>query len=316
MASITFETQDNIVLGGSGLGFYGSSFGASVATTSYQDTTYVTNDTGQDDGGAARNVKYLSATGCYLGFAAETGKLVEVNGVHSTLMIHFNHDSAVKVQNVQLRIFDRDNINNPATGVITKVAEIVNFNNKTYANWGSVAGDAIVSPDYGYGDAFWWGSPWPSGGMYAGQDSNLRPSYTNSVGVVFPNYTDYQYNKGSGNPDQRVSGISAPAFDTVGGTGIIVPLLDSPGSGGRYLASGILAGDIKPKFIQYANTTYQTNSLGVSVAYSSGIVGNLEDSYGGSGYDTRHTWRVALSAKPLSIGSKTQYGMYVSLEYL
>jgi hypothetical protein len=38
--------------------------------------------------------------------------------------------------------------------------------------------------------------------------------------------------------------------------------------------------------------------------------------YGGTGLDTHHTWAVALSASPLSIGSKEQYGLYVSLEYL
>ena len=316
MASISFETQDNILLSGSGLGFYGSSFGASVSTTSYQDTTYVTNSDGTDDGGAARNVKFLNPTGCYLGFAAESGLLIQSNGVHATLMIHFKHTSAVKVQNVQLRIYDRDNINNPASGVITKVAEITNFNNKMYSDWISTAGDAVVSQNYGYGDAFWWGSQWPSGGMYAAADSSDRPSYTNSVGVVFRDFTDYQYNKGSGNPDQRVSGITAPAYETVGGTGIIIPLVDSPGSGGRFLATGILTGDIKPKFIQYVNTTYQSSSLGLSTTYSTGVLGNLTGSYGGTGYDEQHTWRVALSARPLSIGSKTQYGMYVSLEYL
>ena len=32
--------------------------------------------------------------------------------------------------------------------------------------------------------------------------------------------------------------------------------------------------------------------------------------------ETRHDWYVALSAEPESIGSKTEYGLYFTLEYL
>ena len=43
MAEITFgiDNQENIV--GSGLGFYGSTFGSSVQIGSFQDRTFVTN---------------------------------------------------------------------------------------------------------------------------------------------------------------------------------------------------------------------------------------------------------------------------------
>jgi hypothetical protein len=72
---------------------------------------------------------------------------------------------------------------------------------------------------------------------------------------------------------------------------------------------------MRPKYIQYiaegSQIKYSTNA-----GLSSGVGANLSGSYGGTGYDTRHTWRVALSAKPLNIGSKKQYGLYVSLEYL
>lgn len=56
----------------------------------------------------------------------------------------------------------------------------------------------------------------------------------------------------------------------------------------------------------------------------SGNVMNLTDSPGVSGLrpnganttDTTHDWYVVLSASPNSIGSKTQYGLWVELEYL
>ena len=43
---------------------------------------------------------------------------------------------------------------------------------------------------------------------------------------------------------------------------------------------------------------------------------NIGKTYGGSGVDTHHTWSLALSASPLSIGAKDDYGLYVSVEYL
>ena len=56
MASIFFEILDNThiqSLNGSGLGFYGSSFGASVSTNDYQDSTYLTDENGESNFGSA-----------------------------------------------------------------------------------------------------------------------------------------------------------------------------------------------------------------------------------------------------------------------
>ena len=350
MASISFEVLDGTIgatgfgnvntISGSGLGFYGSTFGASVSTTSYQDTTYITNADGTANYGTARNIKYITPSSCYDREAAATGALTNLNASDATLFIHFDHTTAVKVQNAQLRIYDRTSPDSPAVGVITKVAEIVNFasacasNTGTVSSWkatpGAGMGTAGAWEKYAYGDAFWWGSPWPSGASYEGASAggntpqtSVRPGYTNSVGIRFENFTDYQYLKGSGNPDSAVSGLTAPGYETVGGSGLIVPLMDSPGSDGRLLAGAIYSGVLRPKYIQYVHTSEQTKYNGNNgswTAVSTGNLAALSGSYGlygiGSGYDTRHTWRVAISARPLSIGSKKQYGLYVSLEYL
>lgn len=352
MASISFQVIDGTIgatgfgnvntISGSGLGFYGAGgFGSSVSTTSYQDNTFITNADGTAQYGSVRNVKYLSTTGCYGKEAAATGILTQLNGSDATLFIHFDHTTAVKVQNAQLRIYDRDSPDNPAIGVITKVAEIINFGSDCAAGTGTVTtwlstpgvgvGNGGSNPNYAsyaYGDASWWGSPWPSGDNYLGVQgteglrTSVRPGYTNSVGIRFENFTDYQYNSGSGNPDSyfTTNSITAPGYETVGGSGLIVPLIDSPGSDGRLLAGAIKSGVLKPKYIQYVAPTQQGKYNGGSTGPDSGVLANLSGSYGlfgiGSGYDTRHTWRVAISARPLSIGSKKQYGLYVSLEYL
>jgi hypothetical protein len=349
MASISFQVLDGTfgarTIAGSGLGFYGAGgFGSSVSTTSYQDNTYITNADGTAQYGSVRNIKYLSPTACYDKEASATGLLTQLNTSDATLTIHFDHTTAVRVQNAQLRIYDRDSPDNPAVGVITKVAEIINFGSACAAGTGTLGGAngwlnnpglgmGTASPNnyasFAYGDATWWGSPWPSGDNYLGivdnngKTTSVRPGYTNSVGIRFSNFTDYQYLNGSGNPDSyfTTNSITAPGFETVGGSGIIVPLMDSPGSDGRLLAGAISSGTLKPKYIQYVapNAQGQYNGTG-STGPSSGILASLSGSYGlygnGSGYDTRHSWRVAISARPLSIGSKRQYGLYVSLEYL
>lgn len=325
MASISFEVLNNSNVGsglnGSGLGFYGDGgFGTSVPLFNYQGSTYVTSSDGTVQGPTAINIKYLSPESGYINVGPNSGILSRINSADSTLVIHFTHDAAIKVQNAQLRIYDRDNINNPATGVITKVAEIVNFAGKTYNDWLSNAGAVINGDTYasGLGDAFWWGAPWPKASCNTEVSSDstdtVRPRYVNSVGVNFYNFTDAQAAGNSGNLHPRVSGLNTPGNLTVGGSGIIVPLLDSPGSGGRLMISG--TNPPLPKYCQYINSTAQTaTSVQAQTGYASGV-GNINRMQGGSGADLRHTWRVALSAAPLNIGSKTQFGLYLSLEYL
>ena len=231
--------------------------------------------------------------------------------------IEFGHTAAVKVQNCQLRIYDRNNVNNPASGVNTKVAELVNWNGSTYNSQGA---DGATSDAVGSGDCLWWGEPWPS-------ELVTKNYYTNSTGVVFYNGLDSATNT---NGDVRLSTAAvAGSYDTVGGTGIIVPLLDSPGSGQQGLDSGEVVsgtGMVWPKWAQYLTSTANQDTFfgssneqqfgdGSSTVKSAGLA-NIDKTYGGTGVSTHHTWSVALSASPLSTGSKEDYGIYVSLEYL
>lgn len=302
MAEITFGTYSTTNLRGSGLGFYGSTFGSSVQIGSFNQSTFITNSNGTTNGGAAYNVKYTAAAS---GEPFSTGSgipLVRINGYHRTLDINFDHTTPVNVQNVQFRIYDRVNINNPASGVNTKVAELVNFNGQSYTNWLATPGDANTANDAvggsprGSGDLLWWGEAWPSSHATQGY-------YENSSGIRFPNGTT---SDSVTNGDTRLAAITG-GDDTVGGTGIIVPLLNSPGSGQRYL-DGTYDTAFKPKWLQYYNTSNpDTTNIGANTTTRT---------FGGTGVDTRHTWRLALSATPLSVGSKEQYAGYVSLEYL
>lgn len=129
MAQISFFAGEgfNIAnLSGSGLGFYGAAgFGASVAVGEYQDTTFITNSNGSIQGPQVDNVKYLNNGSGIVGSSSSGIALTAIPNYQATLQIHFNHSTPVKTQNVQLRCYDRSNINNAPSGVTCKVAEVV-----------------------------------------------------------------------------------------------------------------------------------------------------------------------------------------------
>jgi hypothetical protein len=139
------------------------------------------------------------------------------------LNIRFTHTEAVKVQNCKLRIFDRDNIDNHASGVVTYVYEARH-----------PASSQVIS------------------------NLSHRGRAANSW---------YQFDP--------VEAMVDMLFTT------------SPGVSGT-------------------NTNSQDTSP--TLAYTSNQ-GSLHTSI-------RHDWYVALSSEPITIGSKTQYGLYFTVEYL
>ena len=325
MATINFQllketdgTPSRDTLGGSGLAFYGSAAGASVQVGEYQDKTYVANADGSTYTDVTNNTKFVTSvfpsgrmTLGHAGGTVESAGLSGIKTFQGTLGIEFSHNAAVNIQNAQLRIYDRSNVNYPASGVNTKVAEIINHDGQTSGGQGS---DGHLSQAVGSGDILWWGEPWP-----AEMVSTLN-YFTNSNGVVFRNGVDT--GSVNVNGDSRLSGAAiAGSYDTVGGTGIILPLADSPGSGQRGLQrSEIVSGSGQewPKWTQYVNNTTRQALFFGSVANNFDNSGMDQNhlTFGGTGVDFVHNWSVALSAAPLSVGAKDEYGLYVSVEYL
>jgi len=201
--------SNEIDLAGSGLGFFGATFGSSVQVSQYQDTTFITNGVGSVNGGQADNLKYVGTTSGVSINGGATVDLTTVPQVSGTLNTRFTFDTVVKTQNGELRIYDRTTIDNGPSGVTCRASQIVN-------------GGSGVNPTTG-----------------AAQTWN------------------------AGDDGWRV----------LAGSGTTMRLLAAPGSGG-----------LSPSGV---DTT-----------------------------DTRHDWYAALSASPDSIGSKTLFGLYVSLEYL
>lgn len=219
---------------GSGLGFYGSTFGVSVPVGSQQTTTYVTDALGANQGSRLHNTA-MSTTG-----SSSVKGTVVVDGATAInldvlpnylcpLNIRFSHTSAVKVQNCKLRIFDRNNIANQASGVSTYVFE---------ARHPSTL-----------------------------QVLNSQP-LTNLSHRGRTDNSWYEFD---------------PALAMTDMT-----LTSSPGASGKN------------------SNTSDVNSP---------TLGHLTTG-GATHQSTRHDWYLALSSEPVTIGSKTQYGLYFTAEYL
>ena len=219
---------------GSGLGFYGSSHGISVPVGSQQLSTFVTNAIGTTQGTQLNNTAMdtsgtLSTSGTVKINNSDPILLDKLPNFLCPLNLRFTHSTPVRVQNCKLRIFDRNNIANPASGVTTYVYEA------------------------------------------------RHPSQNQTVTSL-----SFRANK-----DTTVSnGFRWTEFNPLLAQ-LDMPLTSSPGISGLN-----------------TDTTDTNPDLGYSS--QSGI----------SHISLRHDWYVALSSEPESIGSKTDYGLYFTVEYL
>jgi len=224
-------------INGSGLGFFGGSFGQSVELDTFQTATFVTDGQGQTQGPAVKNCKYLNAASGIVNGASEGTGLQYIPNKEATLNLRFTDASLRLITNAEVRIYDRVDIDFPASGVRTRIAELIH------------PSDLLTVQ--GSGDSRWWGDP----------------LHTADLPAIHTTYA------ASPNQSARLAKNVHDEY-TVGGSGIIVPLANSPGISGFYAQDG---------------------NDGISAV--------------------QHDWYLAISAAPNTIGNKTQYGLYFSLEY-
>lgn len=216
---------------GSGLGFYGAGYGISVPVGQYQDTTWVTNANGTaNDAYRLSNTKFISS-GTMSANAGTAINNFSVPNYYAPLNIRFSHSEAVRVQNCKLRIFDRNDIDNVASGVTTMVYEVRHPNASESASGLSFRGNGTNNHDWTEFDPM---------------DSMIDLTLTDSPGL---------------------SGLNTSSADS-----------SRPSS--------------EYGFLNYLTTEGSTHE------------------------SDRHDWYVSLSATPESIGSKTDYGLYFTCEYL
>jgi len=134
----------NLSTSSSGMGFFGSGgFGASVAVGTYQDTTFITDGNGVDNGGQANNIKYTDAASGSI--SGTDYALRDIPNSYAPLNIRVDsYDGAINVRNVNLYIYDRVYPTHQPSGVTTQVAEIVH-----------PTGDLSVGNNQGSGSLTW-----------------------------------------------------------------------------------------------------------------------------------------------------------------
>jgi hypothetical protein len=213
---------------GSGVGFYGTGFGISVPIGARQNSTFVTNSLGTNQGSQLNNT-YMSTSGTSVvkgTVSANSSTAIELDKLPNYLCplnIRFSHSEPVRVQNCKLRIFDRNNINNHASGVVTWVYE------------------------------------------------TRHPSTSQSVS----NLSHRGRTDNSWYEFESTDAMTDMVFTS------------SPGASGK-------------------NTNAQDSSTTLGFTTQEG---SLHQS-------SRHDWYVALSSEPVTVGSKTNYGLYFTVEYL
>jgi hypothetical protein len=180
MATISFWS-DNIGINNSGLGFYGATFGNSVAVGSYQQTTFITNSAGTALGPQVNNVKWANQSSGIVDSSTTGIALTAIPNADATLEIRFEHSTPVFTQNAQIKIHDRVSTSNAASGVTTKVAEVRHIG-ATQLNNGS-------------GDTAW--THFSGGILSANQTKNLTPGpgsggrSANGVGAYDMSHSHY-----------------------------------------------------------------------------------------------------------------------------
>ena len=129
MAEVNFYALNvgsdfNINTNGSGIGFFGNGWGRSIAVSEWNETTWITDSQGATQGSQINNVKYAHPNSGILA-GNNCVNLTGIPNYQATLNIRFTHDTAVQVQNAQVRIYDRVNINNNPSGVTMYTCEVV-----------------------------------------------------------------------------------------------------------------------------------------------------------------------------------------------
>lgn len=126
MATIAFlDPATGTNFNGSGVSFMGASFGGSVLVGNYQTTSWLTDSNGVTNIMQLNNVQYQNIQSGIVNSSTSGINVLAIPNFQSTVDIRFTNSTPVKTQNVQLYIYDRSNINNPAFGVLVKVYETI-----------------------------------------------------------------------------------------------------------------------------------------------------------------------------------------------
>lgn len=127
MAAIEFFGGFSAIasLSGSGIGFYGANFGTSVPVGETQTRMFITNSTGTSQGPELWSISRSHPASGVVGNSGSGLPLRSIPNYQAPINARFTHSSAVRVQNAELRAYDRYNIDNNPSGVTCWAAQII-----------------------------------------------------------------------------------------------------------------------------------------------------------------------------------------------
>lgn len=143
-------------LQGSGLGFYGSTFGSSVNLASWQDTTFITDANGTVAGAQANNIKWTHGSSGMVNTVSGLD-LNKIPNYLATLNVRFTNGSAVKTQNAKLQCYDRTTLGTMTSGVTCRAVELIHPSilhtvpGSGGTTWTTMSGGVILSGCYSPG---------------------------------------------------------------------------------------------------------------------------------------------------------------------
>lgn len=97
----------------------------SIAVNAYNSRTYIGNSTGTQYSAEIDNTKWINQTGVCYGVSGTEYLLTQLPNDKATINISFYNDTAVDIQNFQIRAYDGSNIANAPSGIEVKLAEII-----------------------------------------------------------------------------------------------------------------------------------------------------------------------------------------------
>lgn len=139
-------------LSGSGLNFWSQAgFGNSVPVGVYQKATTVGNGNGTVNGPITNNVEYINPASGVVNNASSGIPILNIPNYLCPFIAELQSDTPVRLQNTRAYIYDRTAINNPPSGLICKLAQVVHPNitittvGSGHATWQTPAGSSYMS---------------------------------------------------------------------------------------------------------------------------------------------------------------------------
>lgn len=134
----------------SGIGFFSTGFGNSVAVSEYALTQFITSADGTTQGTQLHNVQWLNVSSGVIDSATSGVKLTQIPNYVGINARFIPDGSLVKVQNAKFRVTHRGDVNANPSGLTAKAAQLIhpdtvqNNNGSGNSDWTTIYGSGVI----------------------------------------------------------------------------------------------------------------------------------------------------------------------------